>query len=177
MAPMVMLLMTALLPVAAFFWMRSRTSGKMLCWIMDDDRSAKQKLVKVTGDFIDLDDEKYIVNTNAVRLIRYPTGWPNFMQQIMPCCLYSRGNANPIDWNIARPVSLSSMELGSILDPNWMRLIVRGTKEQGVASTSRLVTFASLALGAVSVVIMFYLVTKLGTIEGTVTELGSRIAG
>ena len=85
MGPTLMMVMMALLPVAAFFWMRSRTSGKMLCWMMDDDRSAKQKIVKVTGDFVEMDDERYIVNAEAVRLIRYPTGWPNFMQQVMPC--------------------------------------------------------------------------------------------
>ena len=66
------------------------------------------------------------------------------------------------------------MELGSILDPNWMRLIVRGTKEQGVTSGNRLITFASLGLGAVSVVVMFYIVTKLGTLEGVVAELATR---
>ena len=174
MGPTLMMVMMALLPVAAFFWMRSRTSGKMLCWMMDDDRSAKQKIVKVTGDFVEMDDERYIVNAEAVRLIRYTTGWPNFMQQVMPCALYSRGNANPIDWNDAKPTSLSSMELGSILDPNWMRLIVRGTKEQGVTSGNRLITFASLGLGAVSVVVMFYIVTKLGTLEGVVAELATR---
>ena len=175
MGPMFMIVFMGLLPVAAFFWMRTRTVGRMLCWIMDDDRSAKQSLVKVQGDFVTMDDERYVVHPDAVRLIRYPTGWPNFMQQIMPCALYQRGNAEPINWNTSVPTHLSSMELGSILDPNWMRLIVRGTKDQGGTPANRMITFATLGIGAVSIVIMFYLVTKLGTLQGTITELSNKV--
>ena len=172
-----MLVVTALLPVAAFFWMRARTSGRMLCWIMEDDRSAKQRLVKVGGDFVTMDDEQYIVHPDAVRLIRYPTGWPNFMQQVMPCALYSRGNAEPINWNTSTPTHLSSMELGSILDPNWMRLIVRGTKDQASTPANRMITFASLGIGAVSVVMLFYLVSKMGTLQGAITAIQNQAGG
>ena len=171
--PLIMLVFTSLVPIAAFFWLRSRTAGRMLCWVMDEDRSAKQMLLKVKGDFISIDDERYIVSPEVVRLIRYPTGWPKFMQQVVPCSLYSRGNAEPIDWTSAVPQKLSSIELGSILDPNWMRLIVRGTKEQGVGGQSRLITFATLGIGAVTVVLMFYVVTKMGALEGLVTQLAN----
>ena len=177
MGPMLMLVVTALLPVAAFFWMRARTSGRMLCWIMEDDRSAKQRLVKVGGDFVTMDDEQYIVHPDAVRLIRYPTGWPNFMQQVMPCALYSRGNAEPINWNTSTPTHLSSMELGSILDPNWMRLIVRGTKDQAASPANRMITFAGLGLGSISVVMLFYVVSKMGTLQGAVTALQNQAGG
>lgn len=175
MGPVVMVMLMALAPVAAFFWMRTRTVGRMLCWVMDDDRSAKQRLVKVSGDFVTMDDERYIVHPDAVRLIRYPTGWPSFMQQVMPCALYSRGNAEPINWNEASPRHLSSMELGSILDPNWMRLIVRGTKDQAGTPANRMITFASLAIGGVSVVMIFYLISKMGTLEGTLSELATKV--
>jgi len=172
-----MLVVVSILPMAAFFWMRSRTAGRMLCWLMDDDRSAKQKLVKVNGDFVIMDDEQYLVHPDAVRLIRYPTGWPNFMQQVMPCALYSRGNAEPINWNTAVPTHLSSMELGSILDPNWMRLIVKGTKDQGGTPANRMITFAGLGLGAISVVMLFYVVSKMGTLQGAVTALQNQAGG
>ena len=178
MGPVVMLLVLAFVPVAAFFWMRSRTTGRMLCWIMEDDRSAKQAMLKVAGDFVTIDDERYVVSPDAVRLIRHPSGWPPWMQQVVPCSLYARGNAVPIDWATATPTSLSSTELGSILDPNWMRLIVKGTREQGETSpANKMVTFASLGLGAVSVVMIFYLINQLGTLSGAVTALQTKIGG
>jgi len=174
MGPLIMVMIMSLAPVAAFFWMRSRTTGRMLCWVMEDDRSAKQRLVKVQGDFVNMDDEKYIVHPDAVRLIRYPTGWPGFMQQIMPCALYSRGNAEPINWNSSVPTHLSSMELGSILDPNWMRLIVKGTKDQTTPANS-IMTIASLGIGGVSVAMIFFLISKIGSLEGTLTELSTKV--
>jgi hypothetical protein len=174
----VFLLVMAFVPVAAFFWMRSRVTGRMLCWIMDDDRSAKQTMLKVAGDFVTIDDERYVVSPDAVRLIRYPAGWPPWMQQVVPCSLYARGNAVPIDWATATPTALSSVELGSILDPNWMRLIVKGTRDQGTeGTTNRIVTFVSLGLGAVSVVMIFYLISQIGTLSGTVTTLQDRLGG
>tara|TARA_Y100000296_G_C5120244_1_gene230003 strand:+ start:431 stop:967 length:537 start_codon:yes stop_codon:yes gene_type:complete len=178
MGPVIMLLLVALVPVAAFFWMRSRVSGRMLCWIMEEDRSAKQTMLKVQGDFVVVDDERYVVTPEAVRLIRYPSGWPPWMQQIVPCSLYSRGNAAPIDWATSTPTHLSATELGSILDPNWMRLIVRGTKEGGtVGGTSRIITFATLGMAAVSIVMIFYLISQLGTLSGTVDVLQQRLGG
>ena len=178
MGPVVMLLVMAFVPVAAFFWMRSRVTGRMLCWIMEDDRSAKQAMLKVAGDFVTIDDERYVVSPEAVRLIRYPAGWPPWMQQVVPCSLYSRGNAVPIDWATSTPTALSSTELGAILDPNWMRLIVKGTREQGEGSgTSRMITFVSLGLGAISVVMIFYLISQLGTLNGAITSLQDKIGG
>jgi len=178
MGAVIMLMVLAFVPVAGFFWMRSRITGRMLCWIMEDDRSAKQAMLKVAGDFVTIDDERYVVSPEAVRLIRYPSGWPPWMQQVVPCSLYARGNAVPIDWATATPTSLSSTELGSILDPNWMRLIVKGTREQGVEGTAnKIVTFMSLGLGAISVVMIFYLISQLGTLSGTVSSLQEKLGG
>ena len=59
-----------------------------------------------------------------------------------------------------------------------MRLIVKGTREQGVeGTTNKIVTFMSLGLGAISVVMIFYLISQLGTLSGTVSSLQEKLGG
>jgi len=147
----------------------------MLCWILEDDRSARIRLVKVRGDFVDIEGGTYGVRPDAVRLVRYPFGWPSWLQQIVPCSLYNKDGADPIGWNEQAPMSLSARELTAVLDPHWFSAIVKGTKEGGTAANIgglRIVLLVVAGVSIFSMVVLFYLLSKVMSLEAIVRASG-----
>ena len=162
-------------PVVVFFWMRIKVNGKILCWILGEDRSAKSKLCKVAGDYVLIGGDKYLIDSDTVRLVRYPTGWPVWLQQTVPVCLYNEGNADPIDWITQQPKGRSAKELAAILDPEWLKAIVRGTKEsssQAIPNGFKTMLMVAAGAAVVGLVVMFYLLSKIAALE-TVIKAGS----
>ena len=157
--------------VALFLFLRRRTAGKMLCSVLERDRSIRDQLIKVKGDFVEIDGDKYFVNPEAVRFKRYPAGWPVPLQTTVPACLYARDGFQPIDWNTQEELSQSAKEITAVLDPHIFKSIVRGTQEGGAAVGTGNLRPIFLILGAVSVVTLltvFYLLSKIGGIETAV---------
>jgi len=170
-----MLIFVASGPVIFFFITRARVAGKLLCWILEEDRSARQRLLKVKGNFIQMEQERYFVNPDSVRFVRYPASWPVWMQQTVPCSLYKRGEGNPLDWNTLAPIGpASAVELGTVLDPEWIKLVVKGTSEIGKTGGNRERLLLIIAIGAsgLTLLLTFYLVSKMGAIESIVRSMG-----
>ncbi len=162
-------------PIAVFFWMRVKVNGKILCWVLGEDRTAKPRLCKVAGDYVTIGDDRYLVDADAIRLVRYPTGWPVWLQQVVPACIYVEGNADPIDWVTQQPMSRSAKELAAILDPEWLRAIVRGTREsasQAIPGGLKAMVMISAGAAVGGIVLMFYLISKIVALE-TIVKAGS----
>ena len=158
-------------PVILFFFLRRRTAGKMLCSVLEMDRSIKDKLLIVKGNFVEIDGDKYYVNPEAVRFKRYPSGWPIPLQTTVPACLYARDGFNPIDWNTQQEFSQSAKEITAVLDPDIFKSIVKGTQEGGGSGSLGNLRPMFLILGAVVVVTLltvFYMLSKIGSIETAV---------
>ena len=161
-------------PLVLFFIYRVRVAGRILCVILEQDRSVKTRLIKVEGDFLDIDDGQYLVNPDAVRLMRYPSGWPVWLQQIVPTCLYRKDEVEPLDWNTQVPITSSASALAAVMEPEWIKLIVSGTKEGSSSLTGgrKVLTMIGLGASIVSLVMAFYIITKLGAIETLVKSVG-----
>lgn len=146
----------------------------MLCWFLEGDGSARPKLLKVDGDMIKMnEDNTFAVVESRKRLVRYPAGWPTFLQVTVPCSLYEMGRFEPLDWiNLGEP-GASSKEVGAALNPTWMANIVKGSKE-GAAPQTRLDKYGpilAIALSSISLLLMVFVIQKLGSIESTVDLL------
>lgn len=156
-------------PVAMFFFLRKRLAGKMLCLMLEKDRSAKNILVRVEGDFVNIDGDKYFVDSEAVRLIRYPGGWPTPLQHVLPTCLYQRDGVQPINWNTQSEISKSSKEVTAALDPHIFSAIVRGTREGGAASSinMRPILIVLGVIGIVTLLTVFYVLSQINGLQNT----------
>ncbi len=162
-------------PMVLFFIYRVRVAGRMLCIVLEEDRSVRNRLVKVEGEWLAIGDGRFHVNPDAVRLMRYPAGWPVWLQQIVPTCLYRADDAEPLDWNTQRPINNSASALAAVMEPDWLKLIVRGTREgTGGALTggSRILTMIGLGVSVVTLVMLFYVITRLGAVETLVRGVG-----
>lgn len=152
---------------------RQITSNKMLCWFLEGDCSARPKLLKVEGDMVSFQGEEYAVTEDRVRNVRYPTGWPSFLQTVVPCSIYERGRFEPLNWVDLGEPGASSKEVGAALDPLWMVNIVKGTKEGAVPQT-RLEKFGpilAIALSSICLLLLIYVIQKLGSIQSTIDVL------
>ena len=169
-----MLVVFMVMPIGMFFYYRSKTAGRILVWIVEDDRTIRQRLLKVEGNFVNFSREKYVVNPKTVRLMRYPIGWPVWIQQILPCALYQRGEAEPLDWTTMIPINTSAVELATILEPHWLSLIVQGTKEGGAGSPNnqKIMLMAAAGIGVITLVAVLYLIAQIGGLEDIATTVG-----
>jgi len=170
----IILMLLILVGGASFLllWNQQRLAGRMLCFFLEEDKSTKPELRKIADDFIESEDGLYDIEPDRVRLIRYPTGWPPPLQQIIPTSLYCRGNARPLDWVTLRAREVSAKELKAVLDTHWLINLVRGAREGGGESkVSRILPLLSAALGAICMVLIFIILAKMGALESAVKVL------
>ena len=163
-----------LAPVVTFFFLRRRLAGRMLCTMLEKDRSVRNILVKVAGDFVFIEGDRYFVNPEAVRIVRYPGGWPTPFQHPLPNSLYQRDGAQPIDWNTQRELSQSAKEVTAALDPHLFSAIVKGTREGGSSPIGNLRP-VFIILGGISIVILltlFYTLSKISDIQSASGVVG-----
>ncbi len=132
--PIAMLIILLIMPIFAIFWNKNRVKGKMLCYILKDDKSVTPRLCELREDFVIYDYYAFDVCPQLVRVTRFPTGWPGFLQELVPCSLYDIKNAIPLDWITLTPASYRSMEIRSALDENWLRKLVHEAATEGSSS-------------------------------------------
>ena len=84
------------------------------------------------------------------------------LQQIVACSLVKRGRTDPLDWEDPSTGKMSSKELSEILDPRWMINLVKGVgEEQKPAKGQLMLTYIAVGASVISVVMLFYLITRL----------------
>jgi len=143
--------------------MQWKCSGRILCWFLEEDISAVPELNKIVEDFIISRDGMYDIEPEKVRLIRYPMGWPRLLQQIIPCVLFERGNALPLDWVRLRGDRESAREIRAVLDEVWMRNLIKGAKESTTGGRFEgMLPWLTIGISGVCLLMIFVLMTKVG---------------
>lgn len=160
------ILFAVVIPVALFFWNQSRSAGKVLTCILEEDKSLKITLYPIRGDFVLVEDEGYYIFPDRVRLTRYPGGWPKVLQQVVPVVLYNRGDAEPLDWNRLIKRTVSATEVGSAMEPEWLKNIVRGAREGSKGDkTQRVFLMVSIGISVICLLLLFYMLSRFGGLE------------
>ena len=159
-------LFAVVIPVALFFWNQNRTAGKVLTLILEEDKSLTISPNPIKGDFVLVGDEGYYIFPDRVRFMRYPSGWPKVLQQIMPAVLYNRGDGEPLDWNKLVRRTVSATEVGAAMEPEWLKNIVRGAREGSKGDkTQRVFLMVSIGISIVCLLLLFYMLSKFGGLE------------
>jgi len=154
-------------PVLMFFWNYQRCAGKTLACFLDETDTLKPELCQNYGDdWLLSRDGAYRTDTSMVRQVRYPFGWPKALQQVMPAFLYKRGEMEPLDWKTVKidPKNhVSAREVGALLEPEWLRALVKGIKEGasgGLTKQERIVMFIGAGAGVFALIMIFVLMTR-----------------
>ncbi len=131
MNPIPLLIMIVMIPVVLIMWNRSRCKGKLLCFVLRNDKSLVSKLCVLKSSFVFWEDRAYDVYPDFIRLCRFPMGWPAALQELVPAALYDEENAIPLDWLTMEPAKERSMEVRAGLDENWLKKTVQETAAEG----------------------------------------------
>ena len=146
-------------------WNRQRVKGKLLAFIVRKDRSVQTKLCELRDDFMIFRNRAYDVYPDFVRICRFPMGWPAFLQELVPACLYDEEDAIPLDWiNLDNRLE-RAMELRSALDENWIRKLVEETSREGQAfniNWRKILPILLLGIGVIGIIIIFIMKAKGG---------------
>ncbi len=157
------------LPVIIQFYIRWKCKGRMLCGILGRGRGLDFRLLKEKDEFVREGSDTWVVDPDQIKLVYYPLLWPPVLamfQQIVPFSIYMRGRAEPLDWEAPALGLMSSKELTAVLDPHWMVALVKGVEEgMKINRLEKMLPLLGVALGAISLVFLFVLVTKLNVME------------
>lgn len=154
------LVIMILMPTLMIFWNRQRIKGKLLCFIVKNDKSVLPKLCELRDNFVIFANRGYEVYPDFVRLCRYPMGWPSFLQELVPTMLLDEDDRVPLDWITIGDRQGSSMELKSALDDNWVRkLVAEASRESGVAGINwrKVLPYLLIGVGIIGLIAMFAL--------------------
>jgi len=175
--PLVLLVVMLMsFPLLIQFYVRKKTKGRHLCAILEKDKPLNFKLLKIVKDDFVVDGaDEWILKTQLMKLVRYPIGWPTMLgsfQQIVTCSLLMRGRSDPLDWENPPTGALSSKEIPVVLDPHWLINLVKGVGEEGRTSRGdKMLMYMSVGISGVVMVMMFYVISKIGSIEQALAAL------
>jgi len=157
-------------PTLLFFFNYQRCAGKTCAFFLDSTDFIKPILVKNYGDDWVIDkkgDAAYRTNTDKVRMVRYPFGWPKFLQQVMPGYLYKRGEMEPLDWrtvDIDPSYHVSAREIAALLEPEWLRALLQGVRQAGggggLTKQERIFMFCGAACSLLALIFVFVLLMR-----------------
>jgi len=162
-------------PLAMQGWIRLKTRGRHLAVIIEAGKPLVFRMLRVDGDKIHDGNDDFLIKDSQTKITDYPIIFPRLLsafQVPVPASLYKRGTGNPINWEDPSIRTISSKELKAILDPEWMRALVKGVvAESGVAkhsSSERILTFLTLGASAICLVLLFLVMTKISGLEQAV---------
>lgn len=160
------------LPLALIVILKSRVRGKVLAWILEEDRTITVKLLPRKGDFAIFKGDYYLIDEEYTRTIWYPSNLPVFLQNQVPVLLLETGRAEPLRWTELQKKGLSPKELGDVLDPQWMGHLIKGAGGQPVTGgMSKLFSWLLLGGLVVSLLLIFALFFKMGSLEGSIGDI------
>jgi len=155
----VLVVIILLMPMVLILWNKKKTKGKLLCTMVKDDKSTDTRLCPLDGGFVIYKDRAYDVYPDVIRVTKYPSGWPSFLQELVPHALYDESNALPLDWiNLSTDIKFRSMEVKAALDENFFKKIVQETVAQGKGLSLNMRKILPLGLGAIAILVVLYLV-------------------
>lgn len=150
----VAIFLTCLLPVVVIFWNKMRCKGKILGCFARKDKSLDLKLCLLKSSFVIYGDRAYDVYPDYVRVMRFPSGWPSVLQEIVPCGLWDEEDAIQKDWVTLEPPREGSLSLRAALDENWIKKLVAEAAAEGGFKLNwrKLLPIALMAIGVLGLV-------------------------
>lgn len=163
-------------PLVLQWWVNSRVRGRHLGFIVEKGRPMTIKLLKIEkDDFVRDKDDSWMLEPNLMKPVDYPIIWPKILsgfQKGIWCSLLMRGRSDPLDWEDPPTGALSSKEVPVILDPHWLINLVKGIGEEGKpAKGERMLLYLAVGASVLGLVILFYLISRLGGIEQSINAL------
>jgi hypothetical protein len=162
-------------PLVLQAWVRGKVKGRMLAGIIEKGKPLGFKLLKLDGDMMHDGSDDFLIIDKQVKLVQFPMGWPKILgsfQQTVGCSLYIRGQGEPLDWENPKSKVIDSKELRDILDPYWLRALVKGVIEetQGIkkGGSDRMMIFLSVGCSAICLILLFVVMTKLSALQTAV---------
>lgn len=152
-------------PFLIIFWNKNRLKGKMVCYFLRKDKSLVPALCKLKDAFVLWGERAYDIYPDYVRVTRFPMGWPSFMQELVPTCLYDEENAIPLDWLSLEPAKEGSMKLRAALDENWMKKLVHETATEaggGGINWRKILPIAILVIGGLGLIAILIIRSRSG---------------
>ena len=164
---LVVIFMSFPLMIQAFVWFRSK--GKHLCAILEKGKPLDIRMLQIYKDeFVKDKDDTWILDTTLMKPVDFPIGWPPLLgifQKRVWCSLVQRGRAEPLDWSNPSISKLSSKELPDILDPHWLKALVKGIEEgTGGSKRDRIILYLAAGAGTLSLLVSLYIVSKIGNL-------------
>jgi hypothetical protein len=160
------------MPTFLFLFNYQRCAGKTCSFFLDSTDFVKPILCKNYGDDWVIDkkgDSAYRTNTDKVRMVRYPFGWPKALQQVMPGYLYQKGEMEPLDWKtveIDPKYHVSAREIASLLEPEWLRALLQGVRQSGggggLTKQERIFMFVGSGAAVLALILVFIIMTRVG---------------
>lgn len=168
----VVLLLTLIgAPLILIVLLKGRVKDKALCLILEEDKTLTIRLLPRKGDFVVWDKDVYLIDEEYARTTWYPGNFPTFLQNQVPVLLLQNGRAEPLDWLELNKRGMNPNELGEVLDSHWMGNLIHHTKEGAVQAKTSMWTWIGLGVGVVSLLVLFYLLTKIGALESAVSGI------
>jgi hypothetical protein len=164
-----MMVVVLMLPGVAFLMNYRKCNGRVAAFFLDQTDELKPVLCKKLSETwaITKDGCAYRLSTEKVRQIYWPLGYPRILQLKISGYLYISNETNPLDWKTVELKAgdyVSSKEIGALLEPEWLKALVRGVKEGGASGMSkmeRMVMFVGAGAGVASLIMIFVVMTKL----------------
>ena len=157
-------------PIGLILMVRIRSRGKHLGFILEKDKPLSIKLLKVIGGEMVRDgDDEWFLSPKFIRPTDYPVLWPKALSMFqipVESSLLVRGKATNVDWEDPNVPGYSSKELTEALDPHWLAHLIKGViQEGGGGKKEKILTYLTLGLGAICLIMIFFLITKIGGLE------------
>lgn len=164
------------LPLMFQFYVVSKVRGRHLCTIIEKGKPMSFKLLKIIkDDFVRDGEDEWMLKQDLMKPVTYPMMWPKVLssfQQTVWCSLVMRGRSDPLDWENPPAGALSSKELPVVLDPHWLINLVKGVGEEGKSGKGeRMLMYLAVGVSVLCLVILFYVISRLGVIEQAVNAL------
>jgi len=152
--------------LSLIMWNRQRVKGRMLCFFIRKDKSVVQSLCELKSDFVIYKDRAYDVYPDFVRIIKFPMGWPAFLQELVPSSLYDEEDAIPLDWIDLDSRLERSMQLRSALEENWVRKLVHEAAVEGGGAGINWRRVIPIVLIAIGIIGLLFIMARGGCLPG-----------
>lgn len=123
--PIILIATIILFPFILIMWNKARCKGKVVGVIARGDIWVQTVLCELMDDYIVFNGRGYEMHPKLARLTAFPGGWPKALQETLPTFLLREDDAIPLDWINLGERRVSSTEIGTSLDPNIYRILVK----------------------------------------------------
>lgn len=166
-------------PLVLQFVINSRVRGKHLGFIIEKGRPLTVKLLKIDADDYVYDGEDHWkLEPKLQKPVDYPVMFPKVLagfQKGVWASLLMRGRHKPLNWEDPLIGDYSSKEIGKSLDPHLLVNLMGRMGEEGAGvgfkKGEKMLLYMAVGASIIAVVVLFYVITRLGGIEQAIQAL------